>query len=216
MRSLVAGILLVVAVLGFVAYRTSQRSAPVVAPDALVNTVTKQEVGETYEIDATYPRFGIAPLDLYIAEAELRAIQEVIDAPAALEGQKNSFESDFRDVYIGPDFISVKLVLSQYMGGAHPMTIVSGVNYSVASSSIMSLHDVLPLTGLSIEELSEQSTARLEETLGENLFAEGANTNPENFSSFSISTSTVTFIFQPYQVAAYAAGVQEVAFPRIH
>ena len=46
------------------------------------------------------------------------------------------------------------------------------------------------------------------------MFEEGADTNPENFSSFVISADKVTFIFQQYQVAAYAAGPQEVSFER--
>ena len=70
------------------------------------------------------------------------------------------------------------------------------------------------MIGMTLEQVSAAATSQLKAKLGDAMFEEGANTNPENFSSFIISNDKVTFIFQPYQVAAYAAGPQEISVER--
>lgn len=42
---------------------------------------------------------------------------------------------------------------------------------------------------------------------------EGAAPTEENYRNFTIQPDSVTFIFDPYQVAAYAAGIQKVTVP---
>ena len=67
-----------------------------------------------------------------------------------------------------------------------------------------------------VAQVSAESSTSLARQLGDMfMFKEGADTNPENYSSFLVSRDAVTFIFQQYQVAAYAAGPQRVSFPRI-
>src|SRR5262245_11418468 len=95
-------------------------------------TATLQEMHEStaeYEIDAKYPQFGAPAFDAAIKNAVDEQIAEIKNtaAPAPSgSGYKNSLETDFRDSYFDDQYISVKLLLSQYTGGAHPMTIVSG------------------------------------------------------------------------------------------
>ena len=52
--------------------------------------------------------------------------------------------------------------------------------------------------------------------LGNALFADGALPKPENYQTFVVGADSVTFIFQEYQVAPYAAGPQEVSLPRVN
>ncbi|OGG79854.1 hypothetical protein A3A39_04685 [Candidatus Kaiserbacteria bacterium RIFCSPLOWO2_01_FULL_54_13] len=198
--------------------RTSQTEVPVDGSlEAAVKTETTHDESGTYLVDVDYPQFGIAAIDADIkskvdsAVAEFKALPP---NPPESATPQNEFTGTFENVYIGPDVVSVKLVLSQYTGGAHPMTIFSGLNYDRATGRQLLQDDAFTMVGMTVEEVSAQATAELRKKLGDSMFEEGANSNPENFSSFIISADTVTFIFQPYQTAAYAAGPQEVSFER--
>lgn len=176
-----------------------------------------QEDSETYTVNAQYPQFAISSIDAQIRTAVEDVVAEFKTLPAnppESATPKNEFTGTFDSVYVGSDVVSVKLILSQYTGGAHPMTLFSGVNYDRATGRQLFLEDALALIGKSVAQVSAEATAQLKVKLGDSMFEEGANSNPENFSSFLISADTVTFIFQQYQVAAYAAGPQEVSFPR--
>ncbi len=180
-----------------------------------VMTAQIKESGPSYEINAKYPKFGVPLLDVHIERAIDEVAVDIKNTPEPGQGVKNTFDSTYGNVYIGLDYISVKLELSQYTGGAHGMTTISGVNYDRAHDKILELGDALKLIGLTTEQLSMQVSAQLKTKLGSDFQSpEGVSSNPENFSSFQITKDAVTFIFQPYQVAAHAAGPQEVSIPR--
>ena len=186
-------------------------------PSVEVTTARVQENSAGYTIDVSYPQFGIPAIDLQIKKAIDDSVAEFKTSPpnpgdSAMP--KYSFDGSFDSVYVGPDVISVKLILSQYTGGAHPLTLISGLNYDRTTGGRLLQSDAFAMLGLSVGEVSAAATAELKEKLGDTMFMEGADTNPENFSSFVISADKITFIFQQYQVAAYAAGPQEVSFAR--
>src|SRR3989344_8682387 len=182
-----------------------------------VTTARVQEDSATYTIDVSYPQFGIPAIDAQIKKtiddtvAEFKTSSPNPSDPAM---PKYSFDGSFDSVYVGPDVVSVKLILSQYTGGAHPLTLISGLNYDRATGEQLLQSDAFAMLGMTIGEISAAATAELKAKLGDTMFEEGADTNPENFSSFVISEDSITFIFQQYQVAAYAAGPQEVSFER--
>ena len=188
-------------------------------PEPVVRTATEVESGASYTIDAQYPQFGIAAIDASIREELTQKIDEIkkYPAPVAESATKaNALIARYDHAYIGPDIVSVELIFSIDTGGAHPNTIISGLAFDRKTGKRLELNDALSLIGKSIAEVSASSSARFLEAFGEGFFSEGATADPENFSSFSIDANSVTFIFQQYQVAAYAAGPQRVSFPRIH
>ncbi|MBI4088399.1 DUF3298 domain-containing protein [Candidatus Kaiserbacteria bacterium] len=171
----------------------------------------------SYTVSAQYPQFGIPAIDTQVQQAMEAAITEFKSLPQNPPNSataQNEFTGTFDKVYIGPDIVSVELVLSEYTGGAHPLTLLSGMNFNRTTGRLLLLDDALKLIGLTTRQVSERATAQFEQKFGDAFFADGANDNPENFSSFTISADKVTFIFQQYQVAAYAAGAQEASFPR--
>ena len=96
------------------------------------------------------------------------------------------------------------------------MTITTGLTYNKKTGTLVTLQDALALTGLTLAQLSQKASDQLKIKLGEDfIFAEGVSAKPENFSSFVVTSDNVTFILQPYQVAAYAAGEQEISVPRV-
>lgn len=218
------GFVLALVVLGGVGYvlfpylRTAQEPVEIkVSSELEVTTGSIREESETHRMDVEYPQFGIPAIDADIKEKVEAAVAEFQALPAnppESVSAQHTLDGSFENVYIGPNIVSFALVLSQYTGGAHPLTIISGLNYERATGRQLLQNDAFAMIGMSVEEVSEATTAKLKTRLGDSMFEEGANTNPENFSSFLVSADSVTFIFQAYQVAAYSAGPQEVSFPR--
>ena len=218
------GFVLALVVLGGVIYfaapylRTAQTQVPIsTSTDGEVTVAAVREESNTYVIDVKYPQFGISAIDADIkskVDASAAEFKALPPNPPGSATPQNEFTGSFENAYVGPDVVSVKLILSQYTGGAHPMTIFSGLNYDRATGRQLLQDDAFKMIGLTVDEVSARATTELKAKLGDTMFEEGANSNPENFSSFIISEDKVTFIFQPYQVAAYAAGVQEVSFDR--
>lgn len=210
-------------VLGFILYphlKTSQEPipAPNIPEQTTVTTQVIAEDADTYTIDVKYPQFGIPAIDTDIrakVDAAVSEFRELPPNPPESATPKNEFTGTFEVVYIGPGAISAKLILSQYTGGAHPMTIVSGINYDTATGEPLTREDAFRLIGKTVQQVSAEATAQLEAKVGDAFFEEGASPDPENFSSFVVSEDEVTFIFQQYQVAPYALGVQEISFDRV-
>ncbi len=188
------------------------------SPAMSVATSTISEATPAYSIHVDYPKFGEPAIDAQIQKRIEEAVGEIKALPQNPHDSatpQNTLDGFYDSVYIGPDIISVRLILSQYTGGAHPMTIYSGVNFNRTTGEVLSLDDVLLLLGKSVADISRESSLQFKEKFGEGFFAQGADTNPENFSSFVINEDTVTFIFQQYQVAAYVYGPQEMSFKRL-
>lgn len=182
-----------------------------------VTTAKVNEETPAYLIDVQYPKFGIAAIDGKVQRIVEDTITEFKGYPAnppEMSSPQNELTIRYETPYVGPDVVSVKLIISEYTGGAHPNSLFSGLNFARSTGAQLLQSDAFVLTGLTVQQVSAQATAQLKAKLGDTMFEEGVNTNPENFSSFVISADRVTFIFQPYQVAAYAAGPQEVSFER--
>jgi hypothetical protein len=186
-------------------------------PEVGTTTMIKQDT-DTYTIDVVYPHLGIPTIDSHIQSDIKQALDEFKNQepnPRDSATPQNSFFGRFEDVYVGPDVVSMKLILSQYTGGAHPMTLFSGVNFDRATGKRLGLADALALIGKSVDDVSRESSTQFTKKFGADFFSDGATNNPENFSSFLIGKDSVTFIFQQYQVAAYVNGPQEVVFHRV-
>jgi len=215
--------ILALGVVGFILLpylNTSQEivSEPKVSEETTLTTKTINEDTATYVVDVKYPQFGIPAIDADIktkVDAAVAEFRSLPPNPPESATAKNEFNGTFEAVYAGADVISAKLILSQYTGGAHPMTIVSGVNYDPSTGKQILQADAFRMIGKTVQQVSAEVTAKLKARIGDAFFEEGADTNPENYSSFDISENEVTFIFQQYQVAPYALGVQEVSFARV-
>jgi len=183
-------------------------------------TSTLAEEGTDYSVGVEYPQFGDAAIDAQIrdavaaAAAELKA-QAAKDAPVSQGFRKYEFIGMYSDVYIGPDIVSFRQVLAQDTGGAHPLPVVEGFNFDARTGRRLTLDDALAMAGLTLDTLAAGAKAQLAQQFdGDVMFPEGAVAKIENYGTFLISKDTVAFIFQPYQVEAYAAGTPEVSFAR--
>jgi len=186
---------------------------------------TKQTVSEVhdenaeYKIDARYPQFGIPAVDVKVKATVEKAMAEFKEYPAnppEFGLPKNEQTITFDTVYKGSDVISAELFISEYTGGAHPNTVIIGINVDPVTGKELSLNDALALVGKTLEQVARESLIKLTAELGDDIiFPEGASAKKENYSTFLVSKDMVTFVFNNYQVAPYAAGQQYVTFDRV-
>ena len=116
---------------------------------------------------------------------------------------------------MGADVVRVALWISEYTGGAHPNTVIIGVNVDRKTGKDVTLDDALLMIEKTLPEVSGESLVQLKAVLGEDmLFPEGAEPKADNYSVFLVSKDKVTFIFNNYQVAPYSAGPQSAEFAR--
>jgi hypothetical protein len=226
-RALTVAAILIVLAGGYVVFSrfnkafTPSDTTTIATEEINITTARVQEETDTYRIDAKYPQFGIPTIDERVEEFVQGAItqfkSDVALGPPPPDSvvQQYDFTSLFDTVHVGSDVVSARLVISTYMGGAHPNSFISGLNFERSTGKMLTLNDALSMIGLLLEQVAEKAKEELEVKLGESIIApEGADATPENYSSFVVGAEDVTFIFQPYQVAPYAAGPQEVSIPR--
>ena len=178
-KALIIAAILVVLGGGYALYKGLTRlpSVSQILPGVQVATATERENTDTYTIDVKYPQFGIASIDADIKAAVEGAVTEFKNDSNAGPPPPDSavtqyeFQSMFDSAYVGADVVSAKLVVSTYMGGAHPNAAIYGLNYDRETGNQLTLDDALSMIGLSLEEVSERAKAELStiEAMGGNL-----------------------------------------------
>lgn len=126
---------------------------------------------------------------------------------------------------VGRNYISVVFYESSYEGGAHGYVAATTVNYDYVTDKVVTIADVLsPLNEnwlqLLWEYVREDLTKRSENTDAENSLGTdpgwietGAGLDQDNYGVFTVNDNSITFIFNPYQVACYADGQVLVDVP---
>lgn len=134
----------------------------------------------------------------------------------ALEEEKNEYFGGYKDeskLYVqraDDVIVSIRENQYQYTGGAHPMSIFTGINIDPVTGETLTVSDVFTDSTILIEVLSE----KLIEKYGEDLFYTSPEEllneyTPEQF-SWTVGYQGITFYFSPYELAPYAAGAQYV------
>lgn len=167
---------------------------------------------------AAYPQLARA---LEAAEAEQNETMEVQmgfmiqEAQTYLEDEANAeyfggftSSSDYSIVRADELILSFREDVGDYMGGIHPMHGVLGRNYDPATGAELSLSDVSTdvdaLVALAIAHLKEKYAEDLFDTASELLADRGDSWN------WTMDYQGITFYFNPYELAPYAAGVLTV------
>ncbi len=190
-----------------------KESVPVEKP--VVETGTFFEKTDSYVIDMKYPQFGIESIDVkikngidaFVADFKKEAEDHRGDVPYELT-------SNFAGIYADDHIVSARLSVSTFLGGAHPGTMIYGLNYAKDTGKEIGLKSVLTLIGATLTQVADYSSAELKKKLGDSFIPAGAAAKEENYWMYSINDKGVTFIFNEYQVAPYAAGPQRVSFAR--
>lgn len=121
------------------------------------------------------------------------------------------------------DLISIEFTVSSYSAGAaHPNSYTEVVNFDLKSGKLLKLADLfLPgakylqaLSTNSIQALKKKMKTQGEESmLDDDWVQKGAAPELTNYDNWTITRKGLGITFDPYQVAAYAAGPQTVLVP---
>lgn len=116
----------------------------------------------------------------------------------------------------GHDMLSILFEDFFYLGGAHPGTFYVALNYDMTTAKLLALGDLFKpdadylglISSLCIADLQPRSDMLFPE------FATvGASPQAENYQVWTVTPQGLLIVFQEYQVAPYAAGVQSVLIP---
>jgi len=223
--------LVLVAGIGFFGARAPQKPRT-----PAIETVTVASEDPLYSFDAQYPAFsglsdtrtenGLnAAVKTYVDGAMQSFRQETAgDAGSGNttipEDMKNSFVMRYEVELFTPDLASIRFEISTYATDAtHQFDSTSAFNYDIRTGNPLGLGDMfLPDSGY-LETLSAYATnALLDEFKDEQdavgpMIQEGAGPDPENYQNIFLTKDGLLIVFDPYQVAPYAAGTIEVTVP---
>ena len=114
--------------------------------------------------------------------------------------------------------LSYQVTTSCYLGGAHGSHVVWYYNFDRASGKLLDIHDIVPQDKekLVLTEMGEQlcrdwdakDLADLQEQTGITMLGDLYLTN-----NFLLKKDSITFLFNQYEIAPYAAGLISVTIP---
>ena len=121
------------------------------------------------------------------------------------------------------DLIAIQFTVSSYSAGAaHPNSYTEVVNFDLKNGKLLKLADLfLPgskyletLSNFCIQELKKQTKAQGDySAMDDDWIKRGAGAELTNYDNWTITKKGLGITFDPYQVAAYAAGPQNVLVP---
>ena len=140
------------------------------------------------------------------------------DAPPGNEWA-SFLEADGSVAWVEPPLLSLILDVSvYYAGAAHPGHYAITLVWDAARERALRAEDLFLEWADWPETLSRVAIPALERDLGEmadaDWIAEGAGPSARNFTRWALVEEGLLVLFDPYQVAPYAAGPQAVTIPR--
>lgn len=193
-----------------------------------VSTISNDEETDLYTIHAEYPTFPSLSNVNYLIQKMINTeteffIEEVDSMELTTEeieefgGGKSSLYITYTVYQNSENYISAAFYNSVYMSGAaHPYSYTTVLNYDLKENQEIKLVDLFVPDTDYAAALSYMIVPKLKEKLYEDELTddewieEGASPDPQNFQQFNLTEEGIIFHFDPYVVAAYAAGPQEV------
>jgi len=183
-----------------------------------------------YSVNVEYPQIeGDSRFDAFNQQAR-SMINKDIAAFKSAEGNPGEEETDLADEaqtstldvgynvrFATDDLISVEFSESQYSrGAAHGSNFTVVLNYDVKNKKKLALADLFQpksnylsvISAYCVKDLQDQS--KKNDMLMEDQIKEGAAPRADNYAAWTITRKGLWITFDPYQVAAYAAGPQHV------
>ncbi|MCG2688490.1 DUF3298 and DUF4163 domain-containing protein [Candidatus Parcubacteria bacterium] len=186
------------------------------------------QIDDKYEIQVKYPEFfnsAYPEAELIanqliksefqdqISEFKANLIEDIIDLPEA----KSAFSTDYSEVILTDRLASIKLDSYQYAAGAaHPNSFYSVFNYDFEKNRQINLTELFNPDSDFLPVISEITFQDLKSQLGETdpfvegTIKEGLLPIKANFKNFVFDKDEITFLFDPYQLGAYAIGPRSV------
>ena len=177
---------------------------------------TISENTDTLEIKADYPSFGDSVVDMKIKNFiinDLNSFKEGNDLSVSTTPIKNNYISTY-SVKRNDKITTVLFVVASYTGGAHGNVAVKSLNFDSKTGAEISIGSIFTPGSKYLARLSEIARKKLKKEFSNdnaNWIDEGTTPITSNFETFYFEDEDVlVLVFQPYQVLAWAEGVQEI------
>ena len=139
--------------------------------------------------------------------------QYLTDIPQPSDSFGSSIDVGYEVAATTPQLVSILFNQMTYSAGAaHPNHVSYPLNYDLAAGRTLELGDLFMPGSDYLGTLSTYAVAEIN-TRDLSPFLEGADPKPENYKSWNLQADGLRITFDPYQVAAYAAGPQTVVVP---
>lgn len=197
--------------------------------EALLIPAHVEEETEAYYVDAKYPQWEyLDTLNYLIEDVVYEEINDFKDETESLindeyymdmEDMKSGLYIDYEIYYNDWDYLSIGFTSYWYSeGAAHGNSYTIPFNLDFEDFEQIELADIFQNDTDYFLALSYMTIPRLKDQLYEDEWADdylieaGAGPDPDNFQAWTLTGDSIIFHFDPYQVAAYAAGPQKVEF----
>jgi hypothetical protein len=177
--------------------------------------------GDIIDIDVHYPVFGKVLIDQDIAIWAHRVVETFTrglgdDQPNPRQS-RNELRAYYTVSYASPRSLTITYEIWTYTGGIHGNNDIITLSYDVESGQRLLFEDLVVATDTALERLADHCSKILRNTLGpdldESMLKNGTAPELDNYSSFSLYPAGLRIHFQPYQVAPFVAGAQQVDVP---
>jgi len=219
------------------AFLVSQQPIEITGAARFAPKVIKEANKEKhYTVAAEYPQIeGDARFEKFNREARSLITKDVAAfktaetaEPAeptnvlADEARESSFDIGYQIRFATDDLISVEFSEGTYeAGAAHPNSSTTVLNYDVRNGKKLALADLFnpkatylkAISDYCIKELKDRSKKDKDSMVDDGMMKSGASPRADNYKAWTITRKGLWIVFDPYQVAAYAAGPQYVLVP---
>jgi uncharacterized protein YecT (DUF1311 family) len=187
---------------------------------ASISDKTIVDRGAGYEMRFAYPEIGMQSPNAAVHDWVQAHVDGFKAALAHRDPQEPPYGAHLTyTVAVDDDAVlSILFSYSVYTGGAHPNLTLTAFNFLMPDGARVFLPDLVGNDG--ITRVSDFAVADLIRQLGHpNGMSDtawirtGAGPYADNFETFELLPDQVVLKFEPYAVAAYAAGPQEVRIP---
>lgn len=193
-----------------------------------INVVYPQLTGST---DPNYEKFNQTVRSLMTKKVSdfKKEMTPSADEPALELPEETPSESLGSDIDVSytvalakDDLISIEFTVSSYSAGAaHPNSYTEVVNFDLKNGKLLKLGDLFQpgakylqtLSAYCIQALKKQMKEAGDSMLDEDWIKRGAAPELTNYDNWTITKKGLQITYDPYQVAAYAAGAQHVLVP---
>ncbi|MDR0815926.1 MAG: DUF3298 and DUF4163 domain-containing protein [Desulfovibrio sp.] len=211
-----------VGIAGWAASRFGAELSAAAQPGVFDNLVKRSNPQNKTEINITYPSLGRAGIDAEIRRwvtAIADEFEENFAGDDATDDDVPKYELQGSYVVTRPSAtaISFTFELWTYTGGAHGNLDIITLNYSLLTGQCLDLVDLFEYPDAALKLMSDWSARellrRFAGTQMKQMILDGTASEAENFANLTLTPDGVTIQFQPYQVAPWAAGAQQVEMP---
>lgn len=185
--------------------------------------VTGVQVNVDYPLELVGKGVAETTIDTYLQQTQ-QAFEESYTPDYSLPSFLNYWTMgiSYELYHFSDNVLSIKFTNDFYTGGAHPNHDFSTFTFNLTQDRQLYLQDlftegsnylqvIAPIVQQDLEtHLAEVFGAPLSD-MDKDIIVQGTGENPDNYQNFALTPDALIFFFPPYQVAAYAAGAQQVS-----